>query len=264
MLTHRSTASPFHFKINDVKKDLLDPAIQGTTGILKAIKASAPSVKRVVITSSFASILTPDLGNRPGHVYSEADWNPITPEESVLNSVNGYRGSKTHAEKAAWDFVKNESPNFDVATINPPLVIGLVKPYGASIENINTSNERTRDILQGKTKESLGPTGTYIWVDVRDVAAAHVAAFEKPDAGGKRYFLVAGTFTNQLIADIIVKNFPEYKNNVPEKREPNDGYPEGGFYGFDNSRSKEILGIKYHTLEESVVDLVKSLKERGL
>ncbi len=42
------TASPFHFNITDTKKDLLDPAIIGTTGILKAIKKNAPSVKRVV------------------------------------------------------------------------------------------------------------------------------------------------------------------------------------------------------------------------
>lgn len=41
-------ASPFHFNVTDTKKDLLDPAINGTTGLLKAIKASAPSVKRVV------------------------------------------------------------------------------------------------------------------------------------------------------------------------------------------------------------------------
>jgi len=42
------TASPFHFNIINTKRDLLDPAIIGTTGLLKAIKSSAPSVKRVV------------------------------------------------------------------------------------------------------------------------------------------------------------------------------------------------------------------------
>lgn len=42
------TASPFHFRTTDVQKDLLDPAIVGTTGVLKAIKKSAPTVKRVV------------------------------------------------------------------------------------------------------------------------------------------------------------------------------------------------------------------------
>ena len=51
-------ASPFHFNITDYKKDFYEPAIQGTTGILKeALKET--SVKRVVITSSFAAIISP-------------------------------------------------------------------------------------------------------------------------------------------------------------------------------------------------------------
>ena len=51
-------ASPFHFKVTDYNKDFYEPAIQGTTGILKeAIKEK--SVKRVVITSSFAAVINP-------------------------------------------------------------------------------------------------------------------------------------------------------------------------------------------------------------
>jgi len=38
----------------------------------------------------------------------------------------GYRASKTFAERAAWDFVKNEKPNFSLATINPPMVFGPI------------------------------------------------------------------------------------------------------------------------------------------
>ena len=86
------TASPFHFNVTDVQKQLLDPAIIGTTGILRSIKAYAPAVKRVVITSSFAAILDPAQGLRPGYVYSEKDWNSITQEEAVQNPSNGYRG----------------------------------------------------------------------------------------------------------------------------------------------------------------------------
>lgn len=86
------TASPFHFNVTDVQKELLDPAIIGTTGILKSIKKSAPSVKRVVITSSFASILDPFKGNNPGYEYSEKDWNPISHEQALENPANGYRG----------------------------------------------------------------------------------------------------------------------------------------------------------------------------
>lgn len=42
------TSSPFHMNTNDSQKDLLDPAIIGTTGLLEAVKRHAPSVKRVV------------------------------------------------------------------------------------------------------------------------------------------------------------------------------------------------------------------------
>jgi nucleoside-diphosphate-sugar epimerase len=103
----------FHFNVTDTKKDLLDPAINGTTGVLKAIKKNAPTVKHVVITSSFAAIVDGSRGNSiPDHTYSEKDWNPITFEQAHQNASNGYRASKTFAEKAAWEFVEKEKPNF--------------------------------------------------------------------------------------------------------------------------------------------------------
>lgn len=56
------SASPFHFNVTDVQKELLDPAVMGTTGILKSIKKNAPTVKRVAITSSFAAMINADKG----------------------------------------------------------------------------------------------------------------------------------------------------------------------------------------------------------
>ncbi len=46
-----------------------------------------------VITSSFATIINANEGNRPGYEYSEKDWNPITENEAVQTPINGYRGS---------------------------------------------------------------------------------------------------------------------------------------------------------------------------
>lgn len=114
------TASPFHYNVTDSKKDMLDPAVIGTTGILKAIKKSAPTVKRVVITSSFAAIL--DVNRAPGYEYSEKDWSPITEQEALENPMNGYRASKTFAERAAWEFVEREKPNFTLTTVGSPCV----------------------------------------------------------------------------------------------------------------------------------------------
>jgi len=261
------TASPFHFNVTDVQKDLLDPAIIGTTGILESIKKNAPSVKQVVITSSFAAIVDPSKGFWPGHNYSEDDWNPITVEEAHENPMTGYRASKTFAEKAAWDFVAKEKPTFSISTINPPMVYGPIIHAMDSLESMNTSNQRVLSAAQGKFKDEIPASGVHLWVDVRDVAAAHVAAFEKPEAANKRFFTTAGYFSNKEICQIIRKNFPEFKD-LPGDSTPGGDYPEGtpdkGLYKYDNKRSIEILGLKYKTLEESIVDCVKSFQKKGL
>ncbi|KZF22893.1 NAD(P)-binding protein [Xylona heveae TC161] len=255
------TASPFHFNVTDAKKDLLDPAIIGTTGILKAIKKSAPSVKRVVITSSFAAIW--DQTKKPGHVYSEQDWNQVTLEDAEKNPADAYRASKTFAERAAWEFVEKEKPNFTVATINPPMVFGPVINYLNDLSSINTSNSRVADLIQGKWKNEIPPTGLILWVDVRDVALAHVKAFELDSAAGKRHFIIAGYYSNKETADIVRKNFPELASKLPTESTPGGDYPEGAKPGFDNSRAVNELGIKFRPYEESVVDLVKSLQAIG-
>jgi nucleoside-diphosphate-sugar epimerase len=91
------TASPFHFRFTDPVKDILDPAVKGTTGILKAIKAYAPTVKRVVVTSSFAAIVNPAAHPK---VYDETSWNPVTWEGAVNDFGQTYRGSKVRTTSA--------------------------------------------------------------------------------------------------------------------------------------------------------------------
>ncbi|KAJ5242887.1 uncharacterized protein N7469_001214 [Penicillium citrinum] len=229
------TASPFHFNVQDPVKDFLDPAIKGTTGILKAIKAYAPSVKRVIITSSFAAIVN---AKKHPNEYSEKNWNPVTWEEALDHS-NVYRASKTFAEKAAWDFVEKEKPNFDIATINPPLVFGPI------------------DISNHKSP----PTGIFLWVDVRDVALAHVRAIEVEKAGGQRFFVTAGYFSNKDLVDIIRENHPQLESKLPPSDSPSDLPTD--IYKIDNSRSQEVLGIKYRPLKETISDTVDSLLKVG-
>ncbi|RMZ76696.1 hypothetical protein DV738_g4814, partial [Chaetothyriales sp. CBS 135597] len=252
------TASPFHFRVTDNKKDLLDPAVLGTTGILKSIKKSAPTVTRVVITSSFAALVNTV---KPEPVYNESHWNPITWEAALTSPpFDAYRASKKFAEKAAWDFVEQEKPNFSVSAINPPLVLGPIVSYLNSLDSVNTSNERVLKLIRGDYKSGLAPSGVYSWVDVRDVALAHVKALELPAAAGKRFFVTAGYFSNGEIGQIIKDNFPEFADRLPE--DLSSDLP-ADVYGLDNSRSKEVLGIEYRSLKESIVDTVKSLVAAG-
>lgn len=121
------------------------------------------------------------------------------------------------------------------------------------------------NFIRGKFKDKLPHSGVFLWADVRDVAEAHVIALEKEAAGGKRFFISSEIrFSNQMIADIIKKEFPQYAAGLPEEREPNNGLPEEGCYTANNTRSREVLGVTYRKLNESILDLVKALQEMGL
>lgn len=86
---------------------------------------------------------------------------------------------------------------------------------------------------------------------------------ETEQAGGKRFFVTAGYFSNEEIADIVRAALPELQDKLPAKGVKGGEYPEGGVYKYDNSRSRDLLGIKYRTLKESVLDTVKILREIG-
>lgn len=256
------TASPFHYNWTDAQTELLDPAVNGTTGILRAIKAHAPSVRRVVVTSSFAAILDANKLADPNAVFTEQCWNPNKAEDATDSKIVAYRVSKTLAERAAWDFVATEKPNFDLATVNPPLVFGPVVHHVATVDTINTSNERVVALLQGKWKTEIPATGTIVpWIDVRDVAAAHIRALEIPEAGGRRLFTVGGLFSNREVADVVYKNFPDRREAVPGPEvSGGEAPPAEKLFRVDSSATNKILGIKWISLEKSITDLVGSLK----
>ncbi|KAH7005055.1 hypothetical protein EDB82DRAFT_488746 [Fusarium venenatum] len=259
-------ASPFHFNITDPKKDLIDPAVIGTTGILKALHASAPKVKRVVITSSFAAIIDEAKFTDGSHVFSEKTWNPVTIDDITRSDTTAYRASKTLAERAAWDFVAEKKPSFDLVTVCPPLVLGPVSKHLATLESINTSNERIVKLLQGGWKEEIPPcTPVPLWIDVRDAARAHVRGLEEPRAGGKRLFTTAGLFSHRQIVDIIAKKFPEFKDRLPGPEvKGGELPPKDRIFGIDNKETSELLKIDWITVEKSMTDLVQSLKEIGI
>ncbi|CAN9473570.1 unnamed protein product [Alternaria alternata] len=157
-----------------------------------------------------------------------------------------YSAGKTFAEKAAWDFLAGKNPAFDIAVINPPMVFGPVINGLETLDNMNTSNQRILEAAQGKFQDEIPDNNLlYLWVDVRDVAAAHVAALEQPAAANKRFFTVAGYYSHREILAIIEKRFPEYNRNISAGATPGGDYPDGGtekLYKYSNKRSVENLG----------------------
>ena len=179
-------ASPYTLTASDPQRDLVDPAVQGSLNLLRAA-STEPSVKRVVLTSSMAAVLDEPMSD---HVYTEADWNTA----SSL-SRNPYYFSKAQAERAAWQFVEETQPGFDLVCINPMFTIGPALGPGT-----NVSNQLIVDLMKG-TYPGLFALSWGI-VDVRDVALAHLLAMETPDASG-RYMCLGEVVTMREAVDIL-------------------------------------------------------------
>ncbi|GJE86762.1 NAD dependent epimerase/dehydratase family protein [Phanerochaete sordida] len=257
------TASPFHFKASH-PSEMVDPAVAGTLSVLKSALRHGAAVRRVVVTSSVAAVLTPD----PEHVrhFSEADWNEHSVREiekgSAASPGDMYLASKTLAERAAWQFVAENkgAVGFDLVTICPPYVYGPFLHEVKNPESLNTSAlEFFNSVVKGdKTKEQL-TTISGAWVDVRDVATAHVRALQKEAAGGERIITSAGSWVWQDFVSVGHK----LDASLPAGDESYDPSKARYMAFFDNSKSKRVLDLEYHTLEECTEDSLAQFKQLG-
>lgn len=301
--------------------------ISRTTEILKAAhQHGGTALKRFVLLGSAVSVLNSfeDM-SKEGKPYTEKDWNPVkiagvclikifflsdlvqaTAEQAIDRNdpVLGYNVSKTRAEAAAWNFMKQSTPSFELAVINPDIITGpMIHPISGP-QSINQTNQfaiasfidGTHKEIEGVTfpfyhfvscppgltflpsgkmqtenREELAPLLTYIQVDVRDVARSLVDALENPSAPNHRILLISGLISPQLVANTIRKNFPALANRVP-KGNPSQILPPGVHpTGWDMRESLRILadGTKegkweYIGLETSVVDFVESMIKNSL
>jgi nucleoside-diphosphate-sugar epimerase len=257
-------ASPFLFSAIGNNAEFLDPAVKGTTEILKAIKAHAPEVKRVIYTSSCAAVLdfNAPVGTTPQKVYTEEDWYLITYSEALAGTkADAYRASKKFAELAAWEFVKEEKPNFDLVSLNPPMIYGPLKHTVENVKDVNESNARIYSNFVNSSKDApLPPNGVHMYVDVRDLAIAHVKAVTTLEAGGQRIIVSSKGISSQQISDLLRKNFPELEERTPIGKPGMDSLPEGA-YTISNEKGKKLLGLEFRSDEECFVELGRQLLE---
>ncbi|KNC86280.1 hypothetical protein SARC_01602 [Sphaeroforma arctica JP610] len=241
------TASPFFFADPEKsEEELIRPAVDGTKRVMEACAAEGSKVQRCIVTSSLASIM--GCEKPEGHIFTEKDWSD--PEQ-----CDGYRLSKTLAEKTAWDFVKsNKGHTFELATINPSMVIGPVRGRPG------TSVNMVKAMMKGEKPQMVGIG----FVDVREVAEAHVKALTMPEAVGERFMLSAD--------NLLMKDAAEWIKEVYESK----GYGPFDYINemegdrkkipklADGSKVTTVMDVKYHDLKQSVLDTCESLIQNGL
>lgn len=265
------TASPFTSTVKDPQKDLIDPAVKGTTNVLETANKT-PSVKRVVITSSCAAIYSDatDCQKAPNGVLTENVWNTTSSLE-----YQPYSYSKTLAEKKAWEINKNQS-QWDLVTINPSLVLGPPLNAGATTSE---SMSILKQLGDGTTKMGAPNLGVGL-VDVRDVAEAHFKAGFTPEASGR--YITSGHNTSLL--EMGTALIPKYgdKYPIPRKALPKWLLMIVGpminkslsrqfirnninvVWKADNSKIKKELGMTFRPIKETMEDSFEVLVQENI
>jgi dihydroflavonol-4-reductase len=263
------TASPFSItNVNNPEQELIRPAKEGTINVLESVNRSS-TAKRVVLTSSVVSIYgdNVDIKTAPGGIFNENEWNQTSSPDH-----RPYPYSKTVAEKEAWK-IAGEQEQWDLVVINPGWILGP-----SLSKRVDSASIKTMIQFADGTYKMGVPELWNGMVDVRDVAKAHIKAGSTPEANG-RHILVSEDATLLDLGKILRKNFGD-QYPFPTKEPPKPLFwlisPMFGFtrkwvtknvgckISFDNSYSKENLGITYIPLEQTVKDHFQQILDDGL
>ncbi len=257
------SASPFILNVKNPQKNLIEPALKGTQNVLSSIN-KVTSIKKVVLTSSIAAI---HGDNKDMHELKIKAFNEDYFNQTSSIKHQPYHYSKLLAEKEAWKIYKAQS-NWELAVINPSFVMGPVLSKTSKSESITF----IKNLIGGKYRLGV-PDLFFNFVDVRDVAKAHILAMENNAAKG-RFIIANGTKNIRELAEMIKKMYPK-KYKLPLINAPKIlMYFVAPFFGltykfisrnigyrieFDNSKSKLTLKLQYTDFQTSIIDMLESL-----
>jgi nucleoside-diphosphate-sugar epimerase len=238
------------------------PAVEGTSRVMRF--ADEAGVKRVILTSSIATVGY-GLGQTSGRrIYTEKDFTNL----EGMRWTWAYCVGKTKAEQAAWAFAREHG--VALTTIHPGAIIGPPVDADASISVALVSG-----LLDGTTPAM--PSNGFSIIDVRDVAAMHVAALEHEEAAGERYLATAEYVPFPEVARILREAYPDRRitrRDVPDwviKLIARFGGPArqiindiGNEKVFDGSKGEALMGRKYIPAKQSILDTAEACIRLGL
>ena len=198
-------ASPLPIDPPRDREALVPEARAGAQRVLE--NGFSAGAERIVMTSSIAAMM--GQAGRGKHMtfgeddWSDPDWKPLP----------AYPVSKTRAELSAWAYVEAQGIREKLVTVNPGMV------FGPDIfDNGSASLEVVIALLRGDFPRS--PKLALPIVDVRDVAAIHVAAMTAKEAGGRRLIAASNTLSFAEISDVLREAYPDAKK-IPKGELPN-------------------------------------------
>jgi len=241
---HVASPVPVLAEIKDPENDVIKPAVFGTNNVLESCQKTG--VKVVVITSS-----TVAASPRPRPtVLNENTWSD--PEEQKTRG-EWYKASKTLAERASVEFVAKmpSASAFRLVRIVAGLVIGpMLQP------TVNLSMKSFASLARG-TEHSKIKNSSMSFIDIRDCAAHHVAAYEGNHEG--RFFSMLESWPWSVIYAALKHFNPDMKyiKPLPEGTKP----AKVSHYDLTRMRS---LGVDELSVMQTFRRAVEVCRERGL
>jgi len=229
-------------KITDPEREMLGPAINGTTNVLKA--ASAANVRRVVVVSSMVAVEIDPKDWPKDKIKDEGCWSDI---EACRDNEDWYSVSKITSEQAALEYGKQTG--LDVVTVNPAVVFGpLLQP------TLNTSCQFLVYFLKGGPDQMRNK----LWhiVDVRDTADALLLVYEATETSG-RHICAPHFISARDLLDLLKSMYTEYpfmsKESICDLDHPAPM----------TSDKLMKLGWKVRPLKETIEDTVEFCQKAG-
>ncbi|MFK4246215.1 NAD-dependent epimerase/dehydratase family protein [Micromonospora chokoriensis] len=254
-------ASPFPFTPPEDDDEVIRPARDGALRVLRAARETG--VRRVVLTSSYAAV---GYTVKPDGRYSEADWT------NVDDDIPAYHRSKTLAERAAWDYVR-ENGGVELSVVNPTGIFGpLLGP------RVSASTGLVQAFLTGAMP--VVPRMHFGVVDVRDVVDLHLRAMVHPDAAGERFIGVGGPSISFLdMAQMLARHLPSMADRVPARELTDEevlraaatepALREAAALGgqvpvISNDKARTVLGWRPRPVQTTITETADSLIKLGL
>ncbi len=263
---HTASPVPWMLRNPNNEDDVIQPAVEGTLSVLRACREEG-NVRRVVVTSSLATVNSPS-DSMAGHLYTDKDWIDLTVDEVV------YSKSKVLAEKAAWDFVGDFAPNdehFELVTVLPSIAVGP-----ALCSYLTTSMAVSKTLFDREFPMLVH--ASFHFIDVRDVAQAHIRAMVVPEAAGRRFLVTGERLWLKDVADMYDKEFGKYGYSIPTRVMPKllmrvfalfkeDARMAlkfwGKVYDYDNTPLKDVLGVTPRDVRQGLMEIAYSMIDKG-
>jgi dihydroflavonol-4-reductase len=228
-------ASPLVLVMPKDAQELVRPAVEGTTRALET--AFTSDVERVVMTASISGMMYGHGRTRTAPITSD-DWSNLTSPD-----INAYIESKTKAEKAAWAIAEKYGRTKDLVAVNPGGIFGPLLD-----EDPGTTAALVVRLLGGKVPAV--PRIRMVVVDVRDVAALHLAAMVDPSAGGRRFPIGNGTYSLMEVSEMLRRSIPERAGKLPRFELP-DWFTRL-ISPFDAEIRANLFELGYHRTTEAL------------